>query len=179
MSTRSIRVTALAVTAIIVHGMQQQLGLDGTLGIHAGGHDRPRHPVRRRDIIRRLLGGAQRLGFGRSHRRLVRLALLGHGQLTSVTSAGTGLVGVILPDTTSSARYISYRPPVPEPGLHGRRLRGHRLQDRQRRPGVDAPQLAIAQADITAGAKVLLVDPIDSTDRQAIQAAAAAARRRR
>src|ERR1039457_1568773 len=29
-------------------------------------------------------------------------------QLTSVTSAGKGLVGVILPDVTTSARYTSY-----------------------------------------------------------------------
>ena len=29
-------------------------------------------------------------------------------QLTSVTSAGSGMVGVILPDVTTSARYTSY-----------------------------------------------------------------------
>src|SRR5205807_3708863 len=33
------------------------------------------------------------------------------GQLKNVTAAGRGLVGVILPDTTSSTRYVNYDAP--------------------------------------------------------------------
>src|SRR5207245_3646162 len=43
------------------------------------------------------------------------------------------------------------------------------------RQGTTTTQLAIAQADITAGAKVLLVDPLDGPTGKQVQAAAAAA----
>ena len=74
-------------------------------------------------------------------------------QLTSVTSAGTGLVGVILPDITSSARYANYDLPyltqaftaagyaTSDFKIDNARARRHRVGD--------------AQADITPGAKVL------------------------
>ena len=90
-------------------------------------------------------------------------------QLTSVTSAGTGLVGVILPDTTTSARYTTTtcrtsprpsRPPATRPPTSRSTTP----------PGRRRPSSRIAQADITAGAKVLLVDPIDSTTGKQIQA---------
>ena len=95
-------------------------------------------------------------------------------QLTSVTSAGKGLVGVILPDTTSSARYTSYDAPYLTKAFQaaGYSASDFKIDNAQ---GTTTTQLALAQADITAGAKVLLVDPIDSTTGKQIQAAAAAA----
>ena len=95
-------------------------------------------------------------------------------QLTSVTSAGKGLVGVILPDTTSSARYTSYDAPYLTKAFQaaGYTASDFKIDNAQ---GTTTTQLALAQADITAGAKVLLVDPIDSTTGKQIQAAAAAA----
>jgi D-xylose transport system substrate-binding protein len=95
-------------------------------------------------------------------------------QLTSITSAGSGLVGVILPDTTSSARYTSYDLPYLTKAFQ---MAGYAATDFKidNAAGTTTTELAIAQADIQAGAKVLLVDPIDSTTGTAIQSAAAAA----
>jgi len=95
-------------------------------------------------------------------------------QLTSITSAGSGIVGVILPDTTTSARYTTYDQPYLKKAFE---TAGY--QDSQFKidnaAGTTTTELAIAQADISAGAKVLLVDPIDSTTGNQIQAAAQAA----
>jgi len=95
-------------------------------------------------------------------------------QLTSIVSAGSGLVGVILPDTTSSARYTSYDLPYLKQAFAAA---GYATSDYKidNAAGTTTTELAIAQADITAGAKVLLVDPIDTTTGKQIQTAAAAA----
>jgi D-xylose transport system substrate-binding protein len=95
-------------------------------------------------------------------------------QLTSVTAAGSGLVGVILPDTTTSARYTSYDLPYLTQAFTAA---GYASTDFkiENAAGTTTTELAIAQADIQAGAKVLLVDPIDSTTGNQIQAAAEAA----
>ena len=95
-------------------------------------------------------------------------------QLTSVHAAGHGMVGVILPDTTSSARYQAYDLPMLTQAFTaaGYSSSEFKIQNAQ---GTTTTELAIAQADITAGATVLLVDPIDSTTGKQIQAAAAAA----
>ncbi|MGH2465863.1 MAG: substrate-binding domain-containing protein, partial [Candidatus Limnocylindrales bacterium] len=95
-------------------------------------------------------------------------------QLKSITSAGSGLVGVILPDTTTSARYTAYDLPYLKQAFQAA---GYADADFKidNAAGTTTTELAIAQADITAGAKVLLVDPLDSTTGNQIQAAAAAA----
>ncbi len=95
-------------------------------------------------------------------------------QLKSVTAAGTGMVGVILPDATSSGRYVSYDAPYLKQAFlaAGYTESQFKIDNAQ---GTDATELALAQADITAGAKVLLVDPIDSVVGNQIQAAATAA----
>lgn len=95
-------------------------------------------------------------------------------QLKSVYTAGTGLVGVILPDTTTSARYTSYDLPYLTQAFTaaGYKSTDFKIDNAQ---GTTTTQLAIAQADISNGAKVLLVDPIDGPTGKQIQAAAAAA----
>jgi len=95
-------------------------------------------------------------------------------QLTSVYSAGKGMVGVILPDVTTSARYTSYDLPYLTTAFQ---KAGYAASDFkiQNAAGTTTTELAIAQADITAGAKVLLVDPLDGPTGKSIQAAAAAA----
>jgi len=95
-------------------------------------------------------------------------------QLTSVHGAGTGLVGVILPDTTSSARYTSYDQPYLTKAFTSA---GYATSEFKidNAAGTTTTELAIAQADIAAGAKVLLVDPIDSTTGNQIQDLAAKA----
>ncbi|MGH2512412.1 MAG: substrate-binding domain-containing protein [Candidatus Limnocylindrales bacterium] len=95
-------------------------------------------------------------------------------QLKSVYTAGTGLVGVILPDVTTSARYTAYDLPYLTQAFTAA---GYSSTDFKidNAAGTTTTQLGIAQADITAGAKVLLVDPLDGPTGKAIQAAAAAA----
>ncbi|MGA3030061.1 MAG: substrate-binding domain-containing protein [Candidatus Limnocylindrales bacterium] len=95
-------------------------------------------------------------------------------QLTSVTSAGKGLVGVILPDVTTSARYTSYDLPYLKQAFAAA---GYASTDYQiaNAAGTTNTEVAIAQADIAAGAKVLLVDPLDSQTGQQIYALAKAA----
>ena len=95
-------------------------------------------------------------------------------QLKSITAAGTGLVGVILPDTTTSTRYTAYDLPYLTQAFDaaGYAKTDYKIENAS---GTATTELAIAQADINAGAKVLLVDPLDSQTGKAIQAAATAA----
>ncbi|MDQ6741806.1 MAG: substrate-binding domain-containing protein [Candidatus Dormibacteraeota bacterium] len=82
--------------------------------------------------------------------------------LKSVTSAGKGLVGVILPDTTSSTRYVNFDAPYLTKAFTaaGFSTSDFKIDNAQ---GSDATELADAQADISLGAKVLIFDPLDST----------------
>jgi D-xylose transport system substrate-binding protein len=93
-------------------------------------------------------------------------------QLTSVTAAGSGMIGVILPDTTSSARYVDFDAPYLKQALTaaGYSTSDFKIDNAQ---GSDATELNLAQADITLGAKVLIMDPIDSTVGNQIQSLAA------
>ncbi len=90
-------------------------------------------------------------------------------QLKSVESAGSGLVGVVMPDTTSSTRWVTFDAPYLTTAFQdaGYSASDFKIENAQ---GVDATQLSMAQADITNGAKVLLVAPIDSTVGNQIQA---------
>jgi D-xylose transport system substrate-binding protein len=83
-------------------------------------------------------------------------------QLKGLTNAGTGLVGVILPDETSSTRYVDFDAPYLTEAFQkaGYSSSDYKIDNAL---GVDATELAAAQADITEGAKVLVFDPIDST----------------
>ena len=83
-------------------------------------------------------------------------------KLKGLASSGHGLVGVILPDTTSSTRYVNFDAPYFAKAFQqaGYATSDYKVDNAQ---GSDATELADAQADITAGAKVLVFDPIDST----------------
>jgi len=83
-------------------------------------------------------------------------------KLKGLTSAGAGLVGVILPDTTSSTRYVDFDAPYFAKAFKnaGYATSDYKIDNAQ---GSDATELADAQADISLGAKVLIFDPIDST----------------
>ncbi len=93
--------------------------------------------------------------------------------LKDLHGAGSGLVGVILPDTTSSVRYVNFDAPYLKKAFEmaGYSDSEFKIDNAQ---GNDATELAQAQADITNGAKVLVMDPLDSTVGTQIQAAAAA-----
>ncbi len=92
-------------------------------------------------------------------------------QFTGLSAAGKGMVGVILPDTTSSTRYVNFDAPYltkafTQAGYSSSQFKIDNAQ------GNDATELADAQADITLGASVLIFDPLDSTVGAQIQALA-------
>ncbi len=93
-------------------------------------------------------------------------------QVKSIYTAGSGLVGVILPDTTSSTRYIDFDQPYLTQAFQaaGYASSDFKIDNAQ---GNDATELADAQADITLGAKVIVFDPLDSTVGSQIQQLAA------
>jgi D-xylose transport system substrate-binding protein len=78
-----------------------------------------------------------------------------------VVAKGKGKVGVILPDTVSSARYTEFDAPYLTKALSTAGLKSSQfiVQNAQ---GSDATQLTDAQSDISNGATVLIVDPLDS-----------------
>jgi D-xylose transport system substrate-binding protein len=86
-------------------------------------------------------------------------------------TAGSGMVGVLLPDTTTSARYVSFDAPYLKQAFDaaGYAATDYKIDNAQ---GSDATQLAQAQADLTAGAKVLIMDPLNATVGKQIQTAA-------
>src|ERR1035438_1888219 len=81
--------------------------------------------------------------------------------LKSVTTAGKGKIAVILPDTVSSARYTEFDAPYLAQAFAAAGLSTSDtiIQNAQ---GSDSTQLTDAQSDITSGASVLVVDPLDS-----------------
>ena len=91
--------------------------------------------------------------------------------LKPMHDAGSGLVGVIMPDTTSSTRWVNSDLPYLTKGFQmaGYSSSEFKIDNAQ---GSDATELALAQADITQGAKVLVMAPLDSTVGTQIQALA-------
>ncbi len=82
--------------------------------------------------------------------------------LKTIVHKGKGSIAVILPDTKSSARYTQFDAPNLIKAFKAAGLTGKQyiVQNAQ---GSQATQFNMAQADISKGAKVLIVDPIDST----------------
>jgi D-xylose transport system substrate-binding protein len=93
-------------------------------------------------------------------------------KLKDLVNGGHGLVGVILPETATSARYVSYDLPYLKKAFDsaGYTSSQYKIDNAQ---GSASTELALAQADITQGATVLVMDPADSTTGSAIQAYAA------
>ena len=81
--------------------------------------------------------------------------------LKSLASAGKGNIGVILPDTVTSARYVEFDAPYLTKALQTAGLTSSQFSV-QNAQGSDATELADAQADITKGASVLIMDPLDA-----------------
>jgi D-xylose transport system substrate-binding protein len=81
--------------------------------------------------------------------------------LKGLHDAGSGLVGVILPDTTSSTRYVNFDAPYLKQAFDaaGYKSSEYKIDNAG---GDPAQELNLATADITAGAKVLVFDPLNS-----------------
>ncbi|MDX6334860.1 MAG: D-xylose transport system substrate-binding protein [Streptosporangiaceae bacterium] len=93
-------------------------------------------------------------------------------RLKALGRIGTGKIGVLLPDTTTSPRYTEFDAPylaraLQEAGLSRSQVIISNAQ------GSDATQQAQAESDMTQGATVLLLDPIDSGVGASIESAAA------
>jgi D-xylose transport system substrate-binding protein len=81
--------------------------------------------------------------------------------LKSLASAGKGSIAVILPDTTSSTRYVEFDAPYLKQAFTAAGLSSSDFVI-ENALGSDATQLSDAQSAITKGASVLVVDPLDS-----------------
>ena len=94
--------------------------------------------------------------------------------LVPLAAKGSGSVAVILPDTTSSTRYTEFDAPMLTVALEDAGLKSSQIII-QNAQGSDSTFITDVQADITAGAKVIGIDPEDSaTGAKAEQLAAAA-----
>src|SRR5438067_4692145 len=88
-------------------------------------------------------------------------------QLRGLASQGKGLVGVLLPDTTTSTRYVSFDAPYLTKAFQSAGFTQFKIDNAQ---GSATTMQTQAEADITQGASVLIVDPIDSGSGAAIEA---------
>ena len=89
-------------------------------------------------------------------------------QLKSIAAKGKGLIGVLLPDTTTSARYESFDRPYLMQALQAAGLSSSDIKIDNAQGSASTMQTQ-AEADITQGASVLLVDALDSGSGAAIE----------
>jgi D-xylose transport system substrate-binding protein len=89
-------------------------------------------------------------------------------KLKDLVNAGHGKVAAILPDTTSSVRYVQFDQPYLQKAFEqaGYKSSDFTIGNAQ---GQEAQELALAQAAITNGATVLIMDPLNSTVGSQIQ----------
>ena len=120
----------------------------------------PRSAAAQGEVIPSVAAGAFTTGFTVMRR------------LKAVTRLGTGKVGVLLPDTTTSPRYAEFDAPYLARALQEAGLRRGQFIITNAE-GSDATEQAQAESDMTQGATVLLLDPIDSGVGASIESAAA------
>jgi D-xylose transport system substrate-binding protein len=81
--------------------------------------------------------------------------------LKSLVKKGKGGITAILPDTVSSARYTEFDAPFLTTALQTAGLPASDITV-ENADGSDATELSDAQAAVTAGSKVIIMDPLDS-----------------
>ena len=89
-------------------------------------------------------------------------------KLKDLASEGKGMIGVLLPDTTTSARYVKYDAPYLKQAFEAAGLSSDEFKVDNAHGSTSTMQQQ-AEADITAGASVLLVDPLDPGSGAAIE----------
>jgi D-xylose transport system substrate-binding protein len=89
-------------------------------------------------------------------------------KLKDLASEGKGMIGVLLPDTTTSARYVQYDAPFLKKAFETAGLSSDQFKIDNAHGSTSTMQQQ-AEADITAGASVLLVDPLDTGSGAAIE----------
>ncbi len=82
-------------------------------------------------------------------------------QLRPIMAKGSGGIGAIMPDTVSSTRYVEFDAPYLTRAMRLAGLTSTQISVVNAH-GSDAAQLADAQAAITRGDKVIILDPLDS-----------------
>jgi D-xylose transport system substrate-binding protein len=82
-------------------------------------------------------------------------------EIKSLAGKGKGNVAAILPDTVSSTRYVEFDAPYLKKSMELAGLKSSQIVI-QNALGSDATEYSDAQADITKGATVLIMDPLDS-----------------
>ena len=95
-------------------------------------------------------------------------------QLTGLAAQGKGMIGVLLPDTTTSTRYVQYDAPYLKQAFEAAGLSADKFKIDNANGSASTMQTQ-AEADINAGASVLLVDPLDAGSGAAIESKAVAA----
>jgi D-xylose transport system substrate-binding protein len=88
--------------------------------------------------------------------------------LSGLASQGKGMVGVLLPDTTTSTRYVQYDAPYLKQAFEAAGMSSSDFKVDNAQGKVTTMQ-AQAEADITEGASVLLVDALDPASGAAIE----------
>src|SRR5579863_1194839 len=81
--------------------------------------------------------------------------------LKPITAKGHGGIGAILPDTVSSTRYVEFDAPYLARALKAAGMKASQFSVLNAH-GSDATEFADAQADITKGDTVLIMDPLDA-----------------
>jgi len=89
-------------------------------------------------------------------------------QLKDLAASGTGLIGVLLPDTTTSTRYVQYDLPLLTKAFETAGLSADQFKI-DNAQGSTTTMKTQAEADINAGMTVLLIDPIDTASGAAIE----------
>ena len=91
--------------------------------------------------------------------------------LKPLASEGKGMIGVLLPDTTTSTRYVQYDAPNLKKAFETAGLTSSQFKIDNAHGSTSTMQQQ-AEADITAGASVLLIDPLDPGSGAAIESKA-------
>ncbi len=89
-------------------------------------------------------------------------------QLTDIAAQGEGMIQVLLPDTTTSTRYVQYDAPYLTRAFEAAGLSADQFRISNAQGSVSTMQTQ-AEAAISSGASVLLVDPLDPGSGAAIQ----------
>jgi D-xylose transport system substrate-binding protein len=92
-------------------------------------------------------------------------------QLKGLASQGSGMIGVLLPDTTTSTRYVQYDAPFLKKAFEAAGLTSdqYKIQNAQ---GSTQTMQTQAEAMLNQGASVLLIDPLDPGSGAAIESKA-------
>jgi D-xylose transport system substrate-binding protein len=93
--------------------------------------------------------------------------------LTDLAASGKGMVGVLLPDTTTSTRYVQYDKPFLTKAFEAAGLTADQFKIDNAQGSASKMQTQ-AEADINAGASVLLIDALDPGSGAAIESKAEA-----